>query len=476
MNKTLPTFYLFLIIILEGYVVLSSELLAIRQSIPFVGSGTDTVSIIIAAVLMPLAFGYQTGGKFKPGFNKNGKYQTIRGKLIQNLLISLIILIVGLSYYILTHFFKALMELDISNRLIKTTLYSGIFLVIPVYLLGQTIPLVSNYFSKEKLAKVTGKILFFSTMGSFLGAVFSTLVLMSTIGVHHTVALNFIILTALIVILSKKKLSQCNILLIIITACAVYLNSGTVMKKMDIIENNKYNTITFKEVDRFGDIERHLQLNNNASSMLSESGKKHAYIEYIEEIAIFPLWNEDIPPKDILVIGAGAFTLGLEDEINNYDYLDLDKSLLKISEERILKRPIGDNKTFHAIPARAFLSDTEKNYDLIVVDAFLGNLTIPEHLVTQNFFNQVKSKLNPEGAVIANFVISATFDDPFSQNLDNTLRSVFPNMTRLILNEYDVWNTQNKNTSNVIYVYRNHLDAKSTIYTDNKNTVFFDRR
>lgn len=57
---------LFTIIVLEGYVVLSSELLAIRQTIPFAGSGTDTISIIIAAVLMPLAFGYYAAGRFRP--------------------------------------------------------------------------------------------------------------------------------------------------------------------------------------------------------------------------------------------------------------------------------------------------------------------------------------------------------------------------------------------------------------------------
>lgn len=61
------TFALFTLIILEGYVVLSSELIAIRLNLPFVGSGTDTISIIIAAILMPLAFGYHAGGRFKPG-------------------------------------------------------------------------------------------------------------------------------------------------------------------------------------------------------------------------------------------------------------------------------------------------------------------------------------------------------------------------------------------------------------------------
>lgn len=49
---------LFLIIFLEGYVVLASEILAIRQTLPNLGGATDSTAIIIAGVLMPLALGY----------------------------------------------------------------------------------------------------------------------------------------------------------------------------------------------------------------------------------------------------------------------------------------------------------------------------------------------------------------------------------------------------------------------------------
>jgi hypothetical protein len=50
-------------IAIEGYAVLAVELLAIRQLTPYVGNATDTVAIVIAAVLLPLAFGYEAGGR-----------------------------------------------------------------------------------------------------------------------------------------------------------------------------------------------------------------------------------------------------------------------------------------------------------------------------------------------------------------------------------------------------------------------------
>ncbi|MBL4805061.1 MAG: fused MFS/spermidine synthase [Alphaproteobacteria bacterium] len=471
MKKTLPVFLLFVIIVLEGYVVLSSELLAIRQTIPFVGSGTDTVSIIIAAVLMPLAFGYQAGGRYRPGFAANGRYHSIRRKLIRNMFISMIILLLGLSYALINVFFFALIKAGITHRLLLVTLYSAIFLVTPVYLLGQTIPLVSNYFSKQKLAKVTGKILFFSTLGSFLGAVFSTLVLMANLGVHHTVSLNFIILAGLIILLSKKKFSEVVIFAIFLAGAGLYLNSEKMMETFNIVENNQYNTIVVYEEDG----ERHLIMNNNGSSMYSDDGHKHDYVEFIEKIAITPILNTE-EPKDILVIGAGAFTLGFEDTVNNYDFIDIDKSLKRISEEHILKAELTDNKVFHPVPARAFLTQSQKAYDLIVLDAYLGDLTLPEHLITVEFFKHVKAHLKPGGSMVGNFIASPNMANRFSRKLDNSLREAFPHINRYIVEEHDVWNTDGNKTANVIYSYTHFpQDDTEDVYTDNKNTVFYDK-
>ncbi len=472
-REGLPVFLLFVIIVLEGYVVLSTELLAIRQTIPFVGSGTDTVSIIIAAVLMPLAFGYQSGGRFKPGFDSNGRYRSIRSKLILNIFISMIVLLLGLSYVLLNVFFIGLLNLGIENRLVLTTLYSAIFLVTPVYLLGQTIPLVSNYFSKEKLSKITGQILFFSTMGSFLGAIFSTLVLMSTIGVHHTVTLNFIILAGLIILLSRKKMGELAILAVFIAGCSVYLNSDSMMRVFNIVENNKYNTIMVIEEDG----ERMMVMNNNSSSMLSEDGRKHPYIEFIERQVIKPISDGDLPPKDILVIGAGAFTLGLEDTHNRYTYVDIDKSLQSVAEKYILKQKLADNKIFAPIPARAFLTQSHIQYDLIVLDAYLGDLTLPEHLVTVEFFEAVKAHVAEGGVVMGNFIISPNFANAYSRNIDNTLRAAFPNISRYAIGgRYEPWNTSPRLSENIVYIYTHHgAQDKDGVYTDNKNRVFYDK-
>lgn len=258
-----------------------------------------------------------------------------------------------------------------------------------------------------------------------------------------------------------------------IMGVALYINSGHVMEMFKIVENNKYNTIAVY-VDEDGG--RHLSLNNNDSSMYDDEGNKHEYIEFIERMTI-----NNIPDGsgkiDILVLGAGAFTYGHNDEINNYDYVDIDASLQNIAERYILKEKLKPNKVFHPVPARAFLTSAKKKYDVILLDAYFGDRTIPEHLVTKEFFDAVKAKLEPGGIVVANFIISPNFQSRFSQKIDNTLRAVFPYISRMAINEeYNLWSNDYAMTANMIYLYKDQPGANPEgLYTDNKNTIFYDK-
>lgn len=470
-----PVFTLFLIIFLEGYVVLSTELLAIRLLIPFTGSGTDTVSIIIAAVLMPLAFGYYAGGKFKTQ-RKNGRRAfTIRRRLVLNLAVAAAILTPGLSYtFISWAFDQQFLYFGWNDRIWLTTIYAALFLICPVFLLGQTVPLISNYFSRERLPALAGRMLFFSTMGSFMGAVFCTLVLMTYVGVHHTVSITITSMAVLTFLLSKKKISIETSAATLCVILSLVINSDAALKYFDIVKNNRYNTIRIVDVDSQNS--RLLILNNNYSSgIYRDSDKPYlGYFKYVEENFIEPLDFDPGPPRDILVVGAGGFALGRRDQKNNYTYIDLDGDLQKVSEELFLKEKIGPNKKFEAVEARAFLNLTKKKYDLIVLDVFHGPTRAPEHLVTREFFEQVKSRIKKNGAMVGNYIASPTFSDPFSVKLDNTMRAVFPNLNRQILGQYSIWDRSDAPV-NVIYSYVHSPDAAKDIYTDNKNTSLFDK-
>ena len=464
-------FLLFIVILIEGYVVLSTELLAIRLTIPYVGSGTDTVSIIIAAVLMPLAFGYYNGGRFKPYKTRGGKVMTVRRKLINNITISTFFVTFAVSYIPLSVFFVSLKDMGITMRLLATTIYAVLFLVTPVYLLGQTIPLVSNFFSKETLARITGKMLFFSTVGSFLGATFSTLVLMAFIGVHYTATINILLLLLLYFLLEKKFKERVALPLIAVAVIGIIFNSGYMMKTRNIVANNKYNTIIIKEQQG----RRIISLNNNFSSAITPDGRMFKYGEFIKGTFINKA-PADAAPNDILVIGTGGFSLSARDAKNKYDYVDIDGSLKDVAETHFLQRRLKDNVTFYPVPARAYLSESTKQYDIVVLDTFTGATSIPEHLVTQNFFQQVYDAMKPDGLLVINTIADPNFASAFSRHFDTTLRSVFPYVSRRIIQDYDGWDRHDNRPYNVIYsAHKWPEGTEQKIYTDNKNTFMYDK-
>ena len=454
MNR-IPLRTLFLMIFLEGYAVLSVELLAIRLIIPYTGSGTDTISIIIAAVLMPLAFGYYYGGKFTQKYNGK-RPATIRKRLLLNVTIATMILTCGLSYSFLQWASDMLyLYTGWNNRIWLTALYAGLFLVIPVYLLGQTVPLISNYFGRRRMASIAGRILFFSTIGSFMGSIFCTLVLMTYFGVHHAVSISLFALTA------------------IVFALSLWINSSAMLARDHVVANNQYHLIKISDYDT--DNSRWMEINNNFSAAIHKDNKEpyFKYVEFVERQFIEPLQWAPMK-REILVIGAGGFTMGRRDKNNQYVFLDLDEGLLELSEQKFLEEKLGENKTFIAEPARAYLNNNDRKFDLIVLDVFRGQTSTPEHLVTREFFQAVKDHLKSGGIMVGNYMLSPNFSDEFSVNIDNTMRSVFNNLNRQILPLYNGWNSESP-WVNVIYSYYNNPRASSDIYTDDRNTSLFDK-
>lgn len=467
------TSVLFIIIFLEGYIVLASEILAIRQITSYVGNGADTVSIIIAAVLMPLAFGYYAGGNFRPAFDRKGKWISIRAKLISNIILAAWFLLPALATIAIDLFFNSLFAAGISDRILLTSFYSVIFLVVPVFLLGQTVPLVSNFFSAEKLPLVTAKILFISTAGSFIGSVITTIVIMRFFGANNAVNMIFVLLAILVLLLSKKMLSDKVMTILFLAGVMLYCNSNAMLRHFGIIYNNAYNTATVIETETG----RMLSLNGSASSFIGQKGEKFPYVEYIEKHYIKPISTQGMqPPKKILIIGAAGFTMGSEDEYNDYIYVDIDPDIKETAEHDFLKHKLGGNKRFAGQDIISYLATNRVKYDMIVIDAYTSKVYIPEQLVTKDFLTKIKESLLPKGIVVANFIVSPNFSDAFSKRIDNTFRSVFHHAGRQVVDDdFNGWSDDDFGMKNIIYSYRHDMADDDTVYTSNNNTAAFDK-
>ena len=452
-------------IAIEGYAVLAVELLAIRQLTPYVGNATDTVAIVIAAVLLPLALGYEAGGRasFAPGDEAG-----VRRQLTRNLLIAAFILSFGLSHPFLAAFFQILDSLGLTHRLIQAAVHTSLFLVYPVYLLGQTIPLVAYCSTGASLPRSTGLMLFLSTLGSFLGSVVSTLVFMTFFGVHITVALTLGLLVVLAALIGWRMEGH-NRLLLTTAALGLYIvaiNSPATVKAYGIVSNNLYSEVRI--VTNPAENSRLLVINNSPSSKVAADPEhRFAYLKFIEKEVLRRLDTDR--PQRILVIGAGGFTIGLDDRFHAYTYVDIDPALRQVSEEHFLRQPLSPNKTFVPESARAFLRRNTQTYDVVVLDAFTNRISLPPDLITREAFAAVRQAVAPRGQVVMNIITSPSFADRFSRSLDATIRSVFPFVTRQILPQ-----TQVGSVASVLYLAGRHENEPHDIYTDDRNRSFLD--
>ncbi|MDX9689537.1 MAG: hypothetical protein EOM37_02450 [Proteobacteria bacterium] len=481
LNKTT---LLFLVILIEGYVVLACELLGIRLLVPFVGSGVETTAIIISGVLLPLAVGYHVGGHryvkaYRRAKSKKLFKNSIRDILMRNILVALIFLSFGLTHVIVESVFYVMNEVGITHRLPQTFLYVMLFLVTPIYLLGQTVPLASHYFSKRKLSAITGRMLFFSTIGSFLGSLFSTLVLMTYLGVHNTVTITVALLGLLALLVAGRRRRFMLLVCLIFVFFTFVFNNPWTLRAIGVVGNNAYNMVRLIPVPDTKDVM--VFINNAYSSRFTLLPQnRFPHVKYIEQNLIAMLNSQKRGPLDILVLGAGAFDIGRFDNYNNFLYIDIDKELKEIAERELLKNKLASNKKFVAQSARSFIIHDKAKYDMIVIDVYTRNVSMPMEAITQEFYRDIKNHLKPDGIVAANIVARAAFDDRFSVRFDNTFGSVFPNRMRQLMPFIDVMTAVEKEGAynglrNALYIYH-HTEAAQdrSIYTDDKNNYSMD--
>jgi len=116
-------------------------------------------------------------------------------------------------------------------------------------------------------------------------------------------------------------------------------------------------------------------------------------------------------PKNVLIIGLGGGTLPMTIEklLPNaqIDTVELDEAVLRVAKKWFYYQESGRQKT-HLMDGRVFVKRQlrlNRSYDMIILDAFNGDY-IPEHLMTMEFFREVKALLSVNGLLVAN-----TFSD-----------------------------------------------------------------
>lgn len=134
-------------------------------------------------------------------------------------------------------------------------------------------------------------------------------------------------------------------------------------------------------------------------------------------------------PKRILMVGLGGGSLPrvfaqLFPDAQQ-DLVEIDAAVVRVAEEFFEFTPT-QRMEVHVRDARVFVKralDRGAQYDYVMLDAFTGDY-IPEHLLTQEFLEEVKGLLTPDGVLVANTFSSSRLYHHESATYDAVYRHV----------------------------------------------------
>ena len=458
--KNLSRAALIFLIFLNGYVSLSLELSILRQLSFYVGSSAVVTSIIMAIFLGFMSLGYTLG--------ESSRIQNKQIPQILNasFLFIALLSVVAASFPLITQYFVLLYRGGITSGVLQTFIYSLVFLSAGPFLFGFNTTLLSRLLHLYD-KNCTGNIMAWDTIGSVFGSIATTLILMPFLGVNYTVVL-IAVLSVLAALILHRALWVWPVCAVILVSSFVINSNSYQRKHLGILVNNANSTISVTE---YPDA-RILYMNGLPMSLMTTDNNFAPYVNYLNTNYIYTMPTDKV--YKILVLGAGGFTLGLEDTRNEYTFVDIEHTLKDVSERYFLGRRLPDNKKFIVEDASQFLKNTPEQYDFILLDVYSNSYQVPESLITVEFMERLRSRVAPNGIIAMNMIVSPEFHDKYSRVFDNTFNAVFPyNTMRQVIGDFNPW-TQKNDPSNVVYIYYN-IENDGRIYTINKTPVIYDR-
>lgn len=406
---------------LEGFSTLAVEVIAIRLAIPIAGSSVILTGVTLGIVLFALSAGYWRGGAL------SAKWDSVRTRtaLARNLLLATAL------YGIVAFPFEAkLLDrlLDTFNLPLSVAIMAGLLFLAPIYFASQTVPMLAELTSGDgKAGRASGKVLFYSTLGSVAGGVFTPVYLFPWLGVARSSYLvcAVLALAGCIMVIDRMRFIRS----LALGSAAVIAGLGVHMltsERGDLYSfDSPYQSIRIvDEKTEQGRTERLMLVGGGrASAVYADTGETSLPYTLLAERLL-----RATGAKDALVIGAAGFTFPRDAArlpgFERVDAVDVDPSVLPIAEQHFLMQPVPAKVRFLPLSARYAVRTLRGNgarYGFTFVDAYFGK-GIPAELVTKEFFDGVKAISE---RTVANALIDRATESAFARNMLAAFRAAF---------------------------------------------------
>ncbi len=415
----------YIIMFIASFCSLVIEMVAGRILAPFVGVSIYTWTSIIGVILAGISIGAYIGGKLVDRF-------PVRKTLGWLLLLSGIasLSIIPLTNMVAAYRFNV-------PLMIRIFVVTAIIFFVPGCILGTISPVVVRLTLKniDKAGNVIGKIYAFSTLGAIIGTFATGFVLISWMGTRTIILTMGIILILASVFLGSLFTSRkaAAIFIVIACPCLVGIYHFTykipLTKQTYLYRESDYYTIKLIKTtssDRTTPLEA-MVLDNLIHSYVALDNPLHIEYEYERIYADVLRWKFQKGQKfKSLTIGGGGYTFPRYMEAS-YQNAEIDVVEIDPEVTRIVYKHLGLSAhtriRSYNTDGRWFVMNCSDKYDLIFTDAY-NDLSIPYHLTTKEFAEQLKAILSPGGIIMSN-IIDNFQKGAFLPSYIRTLKEVF---------------------------------------------------
>lgn len=421
--------YLYFTAACTGACILVVEILGAKMLSPFLGTSHFVWTAQIAVTLVALSAGYYAGGWLVDQSPK-------LSRLYYGILAAAVYLAATVPMV------KPLCLKLMNLPLAWATLLAALFLfLVPLALLAMTGPFLVRLLTQsvQHVGLNVGRLSAISTLGSVAGTVLIGYVLVPRLpnSVTMLITIGILIALAAVYFIVWGRGAGGNGLLLAVGFSVVFGYSGLrgqFGKTMqysgvnwDVLyrTNSNYGELQVIEYRNGAVVERRYlndQLVQNTYDPVTRQSRSlftgalrwlaHAYTPKLERVLCIGMGAGVVPMQfahaaietDVVEINGASIPMAEE-------FFDFDSTKVQLT--------VGDG--------RQFLNQTDRTYDAILLDAFLGDSS-PSHLMTHEAFEEMRAHLNEHGTLVINsFGESDEKRQFFSASLDKTLRSVFGN-------------------------------------------------
>jgi spermidine synthase len=280
----------------------------------------------------------------------------------------------------------------------------------PTYLLGYISPYAAELAEADGVGRASGHVYAVGTVGSILGAFGTTFLLIPTLSVEYIGLVFGGLLVGTAVYLSYPPLSGLTArslaVAVLLVLAATSGSFGFAVEGRVLYETQTpYQEL---EVTQINDT-RTLYLDDQQHSAMDVDRPTRHVFEYTRYFHLPYLLADD--PDDIdrvLFIGGGGFT-GPKRFVEEYDatvdVVEIDPEVIDVAKRYFAVDESHERLNIYQGDGRRYLRETNRSYDLIVLDAYKKD-KVPFQLTTVEFFELAESRLSADGMLYAN-VISA---------------------------------------------------------------------